>query len=124
MTTTGAPAERVSHSAVWTGSEMIIWGGYTVANSALQDTFVYTPVCRPFAITDVVRDGGNLILNFPTMTGRTYSLWRSDTLTSGAWTNTGLLALAGTGTTQSFTIPVPAGGVFQRFFRVDADPKP
>ena len=27
VTTTGAPAARYRHTAVWTGSEMIIWGG-------------------------------------------------------------------------------------------------
>ena len=26
--TTNAPAPRTSHTAVWTGSEMIVWGGY------------------------------------------------------------------------------------------------
>ena len=26
--TTGAPAARYRHTAVWTGSEMIVWGGY------------------------------------------------------------------------------------------------
>ena len=28
MTTTGAPTARAIHTAVWTGSEMIVWGGY------------------------------------------------------------------------------------------------
>jgi hypothetical protein len=27
-TTTGAPAGRWIHTAAWTGSEMIVWGGY------------------------------------------------------------------------------------------------
>ena len=27
LATTGAPAGRIDHTAVWTGSEMIIWGG-------------------------------------------------------------------------------------------------
>src|ERR1019366_4645529 len=27
VTTTGAPAARYQHTAVWTGSEMIVWGG-------------------------------------------------------------------------------------------------
>src|SRR5678816_2052099 len=27
MSTDGAPAPRVSHTAVWTGDEMIVWGG-------------------------------------------------------------------------------------------------
>ena len=26
--TTGAPADAQIHTAVWTGSEMIVWGGY------------------------------------------------------------------------------------------------
>ena len=26
--TTNAPAARAFHTAVWTGSEMIVWGGY------------------------------------------------------------------------------------------------
>jgi N-acetylneuraminic acid mutarotase len=41
VTTTGAPAARSSHTAVWTGSEMIVWGGYN--GSYLNDTFSYTP---------------------------------------------------------------------------------
>ena len=28
ISTTNAPAPRASHTAVWTGSEMIVWGGY------------------------------------------------------------------------------------------------
>src|SRR5439155_24078021 len=31
--TTNAPAPRAFHSAVWTGTEMIIWGGYDGTNS-------------------------------------------------------------------------------------------
>ncbi len=27
-TTTGAPSARQYHTAVWTGSRMIVWGGY------------------------------------------------------------------------------------------------
>jgi hypothetical protein len=27
-TTTNAPAARQTHAAVWTGSEMIVWGGF------------------------------------------------------------------------------------------------
>ena len=30
--TTNAPAARYSHTAVWTGSEMIVWGGLTVGS--------------------------------------------------------------------------------------------
>ncbi|PYI95312.1 MAG: galactose oxidase, partial [Verrucomicrobia bacterium] len=30
--TTNAPKARSSHRAVWTGSEMIVWGGYDGTN--------------------------------------------------------------------------------------------
>ena len=42
VTTTGAAAARESHTAVWTGSEMIIWGGINIV-SYFNDTFTYTP---------------------------------------------------------------------------------
>ena len=118
MTTTGAPAARRDHTAVWTGSEMIVWGGWNGSGN-LNDTFSYTPDCRVFDFTSVVRSGANLILTFPTLTGRTYTLWRSDTLAASTWINTGLPSIAGTGTTLTFTVPVPAAA--RRFFRVHAD---
>jgi hypothetical protein len=39
-THTGAPPNRSGHSAVWTGSEMIIFGGANVGY--LNDTVTYT----------------------------------------------------------------------------------
>ena len=38
---TAAPAARYYHTAVWTGSEMIVWGGTDGGN--FNDTFSYTP---------------------------------------------------------------------------------
>jgi len=38
----GATTEREEHTAVWTGSEMIVWGGYN-GGSYLNDTWAYTP---------------------------------------------------------------------------------
>ena len=35
---TGAPDARVSHTAVWTGSEMIVWGGYGCDGNCLLNT--------------------------------------------------------------------------------------
>ncbi len=32
LPTNGAPAARQHHTAVWTGSEMIVWGGYCYSN--------------------------------------------------------------------------------------------
>ena len=36
--TDNAPSARVRHSAIWTGSEMIIWGGYYADKTAAEDT--------------------------------------------------------------------------------------
>ena len=41
MTTTGAPAPRIDHTAVWTGTEMIVWGGFNT--SPLGDGARYRP---------------------------------------------------------------------------------
>ena len=43
MQSTNAPAARLGHSAVWTGSEMIIWGG-TNSNAILNDGGRYNPL--------------------------------------------------------------------------------
>ena len=37
-----APPNREAHTAVWTGSQMIIWGGIGI-NARLNDTYSYTP---------------------------------------------------------------------------------
>ena len=42
VSTTGAPAARYHHTAVWTGSEMIVWGGYN-GSSYLNDGGRYNP---------------------------------------------------------------------------------
>lgn len=42
ISTTGAPAARYSNSAVWTGSEMLVWGGNN--GTALSDGGRYNPI--------------------------------------------------------------------------------
>lgn len=42
MTTVGAPTPRVNHVAVWTGSEMVVWGGRG-ENGVLGDGAAYNP---------------------------------------------------------------------------------
>ncbi len=43
MTTNGAPTARMYHTAVWTGSEMIIWGGQNGNGSGFGDGKRYNP---------------------------------------------------------------------------------
>src|SRR5437016_8869761 len=42
-TTTNAPDARADHTAVWTGSEMIIWGGTPDARNVLNTGGRYNP---------------------------------------------------------------------------------
>ncbi|MCX6000742.1 MAG: hypothetical protein NTU41_14485, partial [Chloroflexi bacterium] len=41
--TDGAPQARAGHTAVWTGTEMIVWGGYT--NESGQDAYLNSGGC-------------------------------------------------------------------------------
>jgi N-acetylneuraminic acid mutarotase len=123
LTTVGAPAGRSYHTAVWTGSEMIVWGGWKGGFSDtdfFNDTFSYTPNDKGFRITSAVLEGGNLLVSFPSVTGRSYTLWQSDSMNEGTWTDTGLPVQGGTGETLTFTIAAPVPG--RRFFRVQGTP--
>jgi N-acetylneuraminic acid mutarotase len=42
--TTGAPQARGYHTAVWTGSRMIVWGGVELGGNYLNDGGLYDPV--------------------------------------------------------------------------------
>ena len=45
---TGAPAARTQHAAVWTGTEMIVWGGSpTVGGRYDPSTDTWRPVATP-----------------------------------------------------------------------------
>ncbi|MDD5138865.1 MAG: kelch repeat-containing protein [Verrucomicrobiales bacterium] len=57
MTTNGAPTARFDHTAVWTGSEMIVWGGQNGNGSGLNDGKRYNPVTdtwSPMSSTNVL----------------------------------------------------------------------
>jgi len=38
LSATGAPAKRDYHSAIWTGTKMIVWGGYDFVNGTPMQT--------------------------------------------------------------------------------------
>ncbi len=73
-----------------------------------------------FRITSALRNGANVVISFPSVSGKSYTLWRTDSLSS-SWIDAGQTAISGNGTVKSFTIPVPTVGVTKRFFRVKAE---
>ncbi len=43
LSTAGAPSARWGHTAIWTGSEMIVWGGHGSGSTLVADGFAYDP---------------------------------------------------------------------------------
>jgi len=101
-TTTNAPAGRVEHTAVWTGSEMIVWGGYSpiLSNSGGRynpSTDSWTPTSMtnspaPRGEHTAVWTGSEMIVwgghgaNLPLLTGGRYNP-SADTWTATSTTN-------------------------------------
>ncbi|MGL5018263.1 MAG: hypothetical protein ACRDBP_09035 [Luteolibacter sp.] len=56
-------------------------------------------------VTTLTRSGVKLLISFPSVSGKSHTLWSNDTL-SGPWTNTGLTAINGDGSAKQFTTPL------------------
>jgi hypothetical protein len=85
--TAGAPSRRFNHTAVWAGSAMVVWGGFS--NSALDTGGVYTltstlglsPTSQSFMASG---GSGSVSVTVPgscTWTARSNAAWL--TITSG-----------------------------------------
>lgn len=61
------------------------------------------------------RDAGDLVIEFPSVTGRTYRLQQSETLAAGSWTDTAL-PVTGDGATHAFRIST--GSQARQYFRI------
>jgi N-acetylneuraminic acid mutarotase len=72
--TANAPTARESHTAVWTGSEMIVWGGYGNGNS-LNTGGRYNPSTDTWAATNVTNAPSARILHREVWTGSEMIVW-------------------------------------------------
>lgn len=79
VTTNGAPTARANHTAIWTGNEMIVWGG-TGLSSNLTTTFLndggrYDPAT--FGWTSMTNDGAPTArkLHTAVWTGKEMIVW-------------------------------------------------
>ena len=105
---TNAPAARSSHTAVWTGSEMIVWGGY--AGSYLNTGGRYDPSTDSWAAITTMNAptprGGNTAV----WTGSEMIVWGGD---NGFSLNTGGRYNPATDTwTPTNTSTAPLGRIF------------
>ena len=71
--TDNAPSPRVRHSAVWTGSEMIIWGGYYADNTGGR----YTPSTDSWTATTTVNAPSARSSHTAVWTGIEMIIWGS-----------------------------------------------
>jgi N-acetylneuraminic acid mutarotase len=74
-TLTGAPTVRSGHDTVWTGTEMIVWGGLTTGGVLLSDGFRYDPAADTW--TAIASAGAPTARSAPSSvwTGREMLLW-------------------------------------------------
>lgn len=111
MSSAGAPEGRTNATAIWTGTELIVWGGYAqgpvggTPGPALGNGARYNPATdtwQPMAVTNGpgARSGYSAV-----WTGNRLIIWGGNTL-SGAATNTGAEYDPATDTWQ----PLPASG--------------
>jgi len=71
---TGAPSERASHTAVWTGSKMIVWGGGD--RFGYFDTGgIYDPVANSWMATDVTNSASGRRLHTAIWNGNEMIVW-------------------------------------------------
>jgi hypothetical protein len=83
-----APLARIEHTAIWTGSEMIVWGG-------IDDSLNYLNTMPAFCIRQPCRPAGSYLLQADLITLSTLLRARNSTIRSaGSWTATGSLNTA------------------------------
>src|SRR4030095_10479818 len=106
--TTNAPTARGSHTAVWTGSEMIVWGGY--GGSYFNTGGRYDPTTDSWAATSTVNAPAPRGGNTAVWTGSEMIVWGGD---DGFSVNTGGRYNPATDTwTATNTATAPIGRIF------------
>ncbi|MFQ5814196.1 MAG: hypothetical protein ACE5I2_13555, partial [Anaerolineae bacterium] len=89
MSTIGAPAARYGHSAIWTGEEMLVWGGYYHLNNFLNDGGRYDPVTDTWTPISTVNAPIGRLRHTAVWTGQGMIVWGGESGGGGVTTNTG-----------------------------------
>jgi hypothetical protein len=74
-TVNNAPIGRTSHTAVWTGSEMIVWGGYDNAKALLNSGGRYDPGADSWTATSTTNAPAARFLHTAVWTGSEMIIW-------------------------------------------------
>ena len=85
--TTNTPPGRYQHSAVWTGSKMIVWGGTDAAVVYLNSGGIYDPVANSWTPTSTISPPSVRSIHTAVWTGSNMIVWGgfdgSSTLNTG-----------------------------------------
>jgi len=73
--TTGAPTARESHTAVWSGAQMIVWGGYDVSPGDVNTGGVYDPAADTWTTTSTTGAPAGRASHTAVWTGSTMIIW-------------------------------------------------
>lgn len=88
ITTTNAPSPRDSHTAIWTGTEMIVWGGASPGNNELNTGGRYNPATDDWTATSVANAPDGRSSHTAIWTGTEMIVW-GGTDNNGTYFNTG-----------------------------------
>src|SRR5947208_3109800 len=88
MSITNAPVARDSHTAVWTGSEMIVWGGYD-GSSDLNTGGRYSPTTDSWTATSTTNAPTGRELHKAVWAGSEMIVWGGRTGFPTTYLNTG-----------------------------------
>jgi N-acetylneuraminic acid mutarotase len=73
--TTNAPTARLEHTAVWAGSEMIVWGGSSVSSGKLNTGGRYNPSTDSWTATSTTNAPGGRQVHTAVWTGSEMIVW-------------------------------------------------
>jgi N-acetylneuraminic acid mutarotase len=77
-TTVNAPSARFDHTAVWTGSEMIVWGGWKLAANIFRTGGKYTPSTDSWTVTSTTNAPTARYTHSAVWTGTEMIVWGGD----------------------------------------------
>ncbi len=83
------PPERRDHTAVWTGTEMIVWGGWNYTSGNLNDGGLYDPTSDKWRPTDTAFAPLARWQHSAVWTGSKMIVWGGDSAHPGHSENTG-----------------------------------
>ena len=84
--TIDVPEARYKHTAIWTGTEMIIWGG--MSNIVLQEGESYNPITDDWTLTSTINAPSARMDHTALWTGTEMIIWGGDSQQAGS-ENTG-----------------------------------